>query len=179
MTASSASAPQGGGFARSPAISPAALAEAFECERRLLEELLSIFHRQRQGVAADDVEAVNDSVFCAYRVLHTLGEARRRRRSLLAALTGSEDLELAELEDALGPAMTEQVARARDALLSTARALSQAIAINRRVLQEALRAGEEQIRSLCGVAQQQVRYDAAANTIDGARPVGLILNRRV
>jgi hypothetical protein len=59
-----------------------ALIDNMNSETRLLEELTALMRRQRAAVAADDLQAVDDSVYGTQRVLLTLGEARRRRRSL-------------------------------------------------------------------------------------------------
>lgn len=157
----------------------AALAEALRDEARLLAELTTIVHNQRAGVAADDVQVVDDSVFGAHRVLRTIGEARRRRRALLDALVGSEDLALQDLDDALGILMTPEVRQARDELQAAATILSREIAINRRIIQDALRAGDEQMRTLCGAPKQQLSYGADARAVDDSRGSGLLLNRQV
>jgi hypothetical protein len=60
----------------------AALADALRSEARLLGDLVNIMHLQRASVARDDIDGVDDSVFATHRILVTLGEARRRRRSL-------------------------------------------------------------------------------------------------
>lgn len=157
----------------------AALARALSDEARLLAELNTIVHNQRAGVAADDVQIVDDSVFGAHRVLRTIGEARRRRRSLLDALVGSEDLALHDLDDALGILMTPEIRQAREELQNAATILSREIAINRRIIQDALRAGDDQMRTLCGAPKQQVRYGADARGVDDASRSGLLLNRQV
>jgi predicted RNase H-like nuclease (RuvC/YqgF family) len=162
-----------------PALSPDALAAAFRAEARLLGELMAIIRRQREGVAADDVQAVDDSVFAAHRVLHTIGEARRHRRELLSILAGSEEVGVQELEEALGPWMTEAVRDARDELQRTARTLSHEIELNRQVIQAAIRAGDEYMRAICGVPQRSVCYSAGARSVDDSRSGGLLLNRQV
>jgi hypothetical protein len=67
------------------------LTDAFEVECRLLGELAGLLRRQREGVATDDVTVVDESVFAANRVLPTLEEARRRRRTLLQLVAGAQD----------------------------------------------------------------------------------------
>lgn len=168
-----------GALAQAPvAADVMALQGALDTEMRLLGDLADVLGRQRRGVAADDLEAVDDSVFAAHRVLRTLEEARRRRRALLAILTGDEDTPLESLEDSLGDDADANLLRARDALLETARSLSRQIELNRRVLRHALANGENRMRSLCGVAATPVAYDGAAAPRDHAA-AGVLLNRKV
>ncbi|HEX7241884.1 MAG TPA: hypothetical protein VF263_16500, partial [Longimicrobiaceae bacterium] len=77
-----------------------ALVDALASERRLLDELVAIMRRQRSAVGVDDLEGVDDSVFATHRVLLTLNEARRRRRSLYTLLGDPEELRFPELEEA-------------------------------------------------------------------------------
>lgn len=159
-------------------VSTAALVEAIQAETRLLGDLIGVIRRQRDGVARDDAAQVDDSVFATHRILRTISEARRRRRQLVTALTGAQDLALDDLDDALGPLMSEELARARDTLRETALALSREVAVNRRVLQEALRSGEEYMRAMYGAQPTQVRYDAGARSVDAPRR-SVIINRQV
>lgn len=135
---------------RAPGATLEALADALRSERRLLDELASIMRRQRASVAADDLQAVDDSVFATHRVLLTLGEARRRRRSLNLLLGGSEEMEVRELEALLGPGLGAPLHEALEALRAAALVLSREVEVNRRVLRQALATGEDQVRALCG-----------------------------
>jgi len=147
----------------------AALREALVHEAGLLHDLLAVVLRQRAGVAADDLQAVDDSVYAAHRVLRTLEEARRRRRTLLARLAGSEDIPLEDLDAVLAEDGDAALLAARDQLVAGARGLSREIAVNRRILRQALSKGEEHIRTLCG----------APPASGGAGAGGLLVNRRV
>jgi len=157
----------------------AALTRALDDEARLLAELTKIVYHQREGVATDDVQRVDDSVFGAHRLLRTIGEARLRRRALLQGLVGSEDIALDQLDDALGLRMSPELREARDRLQENAQVLSQEIAINRQIIQDALRSGDEQLRTLTGTPKQQLSYDADASSVDDSGQSGLILNRQV
>ena len=84
-----------------------ALANAVTAEVRLLEDLIGVMRKQRSSVAVDDLQGVDDSVFATHRILVTLGEARRQRRSLGRLIAGTEDLGLRALDDILGDRMTE------------------------------------------------------------------------
>src|SRR5438128_9121760 len=110
------------------------LTEALTTERRLLDELIGVMRRQRSAVGNDDLQAVDDSVFATHRVLVTLNEARRRRRSLNALLGEREDLSIYALDEALGNGMTPALREVREQLHVSARLLSREVALNRRVL---------------------------------------------
>ena len=126
------------------------LEDALNTEARLLGDLVGVLVSQRSGVAGDDLAAVDDSVFAAQRVLLTLGEARRKRRTLLKLVTGSEDMPLADLEESLGPSLTDGVRDAGRRLRSTANDLAGEVERNRKILRGAIRAGDKLIRALCG-----------------------------
>src|SRR3954468_8332992 len=114
------------------------LTDALSTERRLLDELISVMRRQRHAVGEDDLQTVDDSVFSTHRVLVTLSEARRRRRSLNTLIGQREDLGIHGLDEALGSRMTVAPRTARDELHNAARSLSREVAVNRRILREAL-----------------------------------------
>lgn len=156
-----------------------ALTHSLLTEERLLRELMQVLHDQREGVAVSDLDRVNGSVFAAHRILRTMGEARRRRRTLIGALAGSEDVALGDLEFTLGPRCTDELLAARDRLVETAREVSRQIAINRRVLQAAIRAGDEHVRALLGGAFAALGYDAAAQPVADVRGHGILIDRQV
>lgn len=126
------------------------LEDAMNTEARLLQDLVNVLVSQRSGVAGDDLAVVDDSVFAAQRVLLTLGEARRKRRTLLKLVTGCEDMPLAELEESLGPGLTDGVRDAGRRLRSSANDLAGELERNRKILRGAIRAGDTLIRALCG-----------------------------
>ena len=177
MQPASGTSPQSRASGGMPANSIDALADALGSEARLLEELVAIMRRQRDAVAADDLEKVDDSVFATHRVLVTLGEARRRRRSLNRLLAGAEDVAVEELDDALGPRMTDTVRQARDGLKDIARILSREVEMNRRVLRQALAAGEDFVRAICAPAEKPL-YGAAARPAADRQSGGLLINRQ-
>lgn len=164
--------PQAQVEARAPgATLSAALAE----ESALVLELAAIMRRQRAGIAVDDITMVDDSVFAAHRLLRTMGEARRRRAVLTRALVGAADVPITALESALGPALAPDVENAVGDLRAAARQLDRELSLNRRVLEDALRAGEERIQLLGGgpVEHGGDRY-GAATTVERPR----LLNKR-
>ena len=157
------------------------LTDALVTERRLIEELITVMRRQRSAVGDDDLQSVDDSVFATHRVLVTLSEARRRRRTLNQLIGQREDLGIHALEEALGPRMTPALRTARDELHNSARALSREVAINRRVLREALAAGDAYARTLAGVNETDVKgptYGAGKATPARSQPATL-LDRRI
>jgi flagellar biosynthesis/type III secretory pathway chaperone len=156
-----------------------ALADALRSEYRLLQELITVMQRQRAAVAADDLVTVEESVYSTHRVLHTLNEARRRRRSLNRLLGESDDLPIRELDAVLGPRMTDELRVARDELEEVARSLSGEVEINRRVLRRALATGDDFVKALYGGPEPAIGYAAGPSATQPDRRGGLLLNRTV
>lgn len=165
-----------------PQTSPAAvdaLASAVTTEIRLLEDLIGIMRRQREAVAVDDLSTVDDSVFATHRILVTLGEARRQRRSLCRFLGGTEDLALRLLDDVLGDRMTDSLRFARDGLRAVALTLSREVELNRQVLRSALSTGNEYVRALYGpTADPRGGYAAAPRRLADGSAGGVLLNKQ-
>ena len=155
-----------------------ALTNAVTTEVRLLEDLIGIMRRQRKAVTTDDLQGVDDSVYATHRVLVTLGEARRRRRSLNLIVGGKEDLPLKGLEHNLGDRMTDALRFARDGLHAAALTLSQEVEVNRQVLREALASGNEYVRAIYRPAEPRLLYAAEGARPESEAPGGLLLNRR-
>ena len=129
-----------------------ALAETLRTEAKLLGDLTAIMRRQRESVAHDDLEGVDDSVFSTHRVLVTLQEARRRRRTLNHVLGESDDLSVVALEEFFNGELPPTVADAAALLRHSAVALQQEVSVNRRVLREAISAGDRQVQMLVNAA---------------------------
>jgi hypothetical protein len=162
------------------------LTEALVTERRLIDELIGIMRKQRTAVGDDDLQVVDDSVFATHRVLVTLSEARRRRRTLNSLLGQPEDLGIHSLDEALGPRMSQGLRSARDELHVAAKTLSREVALNRRILKEALAAGDQYARTLAGVgangATDTPTYGAAGNGAPSptrAQQTTALLDRRI
>lgn len=143
--------------------------DALGSERRLIEELIGLMRRQRAAVSADDLQGVEETVYAMQRVLCTLGEARKRRRALNIRFGRGEDMGLRDLEEALGPSFTPTVHEAREELQKAAQTLSGEVAVNRRVLREALTASNEYVRTLLAGGMPDPLYTEAAAT---ERPSG-------
>ncbi len=129
------------------------LSDVLGTERRLLEELMNVMRQQRAAVAADDLQALDDSVFATYRVLATLGEARRRRKTVNRLLGGAEDMNVNDLEDILGDRATPTLIDARNALQDAAVSLSHEVDINKQVLHTAMDNGNDYVQKLFGGSQ--------------------------
>jgi len=150
------------------------LSDVLGTERRILEELMLVMQKQRAAVAADDLQALDDSVFATYRVLATLGEARRRRKSVNRMLGGAEDMNVNDLEEILGERATPDVIEARNALQNTAVSLSREVDINKQVLRTAMDNGNDYVQKLFGSTQPAATYVApAAAVAAGARSAPL------
>lgn len=156
-----------------------ALAGAVTAEVRLLEDLIGIMRRQRSAVASDDLQGIDDSVYATHRVLVTLGEARRRRRSLSQLVGGAEDFPLRDLSDLLGDLMSDALRFACDGLRAVALTLSQEVETNRQVLREALAAGNEYVRTIYGGAEPIPLYSNEPQRVERESQGGLLINRRV
>ena len=152
------------------------IADALASEGNLIDELVLIMRRQRSAVAIDDLQAVDDTVFATHRVLATLGEARKRRRTLNTMLGAREDTPIDALDGLLGSRMTESLRAVRKALQQSAKMLSQEVAVNRHVLRSALANGDIYLRTLAG-APAPSTYTPQCTAPDGIRG-GALINLR-
>jgi hypothetical protein len=142
-----------------------ALSDALLSERKLIDDLTEVVHRQRAAIAVDDLQAIDDSVFATHRILLTLGEARKGRRSINTMVGCREETGVKHLEDALGPWMTPSLRSAREALQIAAATLSREIGINRRILREAIANSDSLVRAAVGAPN-----DAAQQGYGSATP---------
>lgn len=156
-----------------------ALARALREETRLLGLLRDVLDRQRAAVAEDDLPAVDQSVFDAQRILLSLTQARRRRRSLITLAAGEENLSLSSLPDVLGDALTPELSAALDEVLEVARVVAREMEMNRRILDGALVAGDAVLQAL-GRATRKPVYEAHARKArENGSGTNLLLNRQV
>jgi hypothetical protein len=154
----------------------AALTDALASEARLLGELAGIMRGQREAVAADDLGRVDESVFATQRVLHTLGEARRRRHMLYRMIGVPEDAGPRALAAVMGADLPAALRAALDELIAAARTLSGEVALNRRVLRAALAAGDDYARVLTGGEAAAGGYPAPPAPGAPARHGGALIN---
>lgn len=150
----------------------AAILDVLVTERRLVEELTGIVARQRDAVGADDLEGVDHTSYAMQRVLFTLNEARRRRRSI-GQMLGAHDVAIADLEDVLGDGMNDAIREARSGLRTAACRLSDEIAVNRRILRLALDANDAHAARLTGAPSATVYRNGSQAAGRG----GVLINR--
>ncbi|MGH2898498.1 MAG: flagellar export chaperone FlgN [Solirubrobacteraceae bacterium] len=155
------------------------LTDALLTERRLIDELIAVMRRQRDAVGHDDLQKVDDSVFATHRVLVTLNEARRRRRTLNTLIGQREDIGIHSLDEALGPRMTPALRDARDELHVAARTLSREVALNRRILREALAVGDAYARTLAGAEESPTYAQQPTQTQQVRSQANSLLDRRI
>lgn len=157
-----------------PAAAAAAILDVLTTERRLVDDLTQIVGRQRNAVADDDLETVDGTSHDMQRVLFTLDEARRRRRSI-TQLLGAGDVALGDLEHLLGDAMNDGIREVRIGLRNAADRLAREVAVNRHILRLALDSSDARVARLSG-APAPAGYGG-----DGARMPGrsgVLVNRR-
>jgi hypothetical protein len=141
------------------------LAGALIQEQRLIEELRQALLRQRAGMASGDPVLIDESVYAIARSLLTLEEARRRRRaSLTAAVMGRPGVALSDLESFVG-VLPAPLLVAREAVRRAAEATAHDLAINQRVVCQALEADDAFIQQLFSSAS-----DTMAVPIPSLRP---------
>lgn len=157
-----------------------ALLDSLRSERKLLEDLAATMRRQRAAVGSDDLQTVDDTVFATHRILATLGQARLRRRQLSRLLAGVEEFPMRELEEVVGPQMTDALRAARDELQESALGLAREVDVNRRVLRDALASGEAHARALTGGAEPAagpLRYATDGGALPAPAGGGRLVNR--
>ncbi len=156
----------------------ASLAAALRTERKLLDDLRGVLLRQRDGVAGNDLQTLDDSVYAAQRVFRTLEQARRKRKILNRLLTDRDDVPLAELEEALGRDATPDVLEARDGLVAAARKLAREVSLNRRIIDQAMRLGDQLIRAFGGAPEKAPVYGTGPQAESSGGP-GAFVNTQV
>ncbi|MBV6521263.1 MAG: hypothetical protein MNPFHGCM_01396 [Gemmatimonadaceae bacterium] len=153
------------------------LVDSLRSEQHLVEELTAIILTQRRAVTTDDLQGVDDSVFALQKVLLTLSEARRRRRSLNSRLGFAEDIPLRDLIAVMGDSAPDSLHAVSLQLQKCARALAGEVAINRQVLRESLAATDSYVRALTGALSPDAGYgDAVASAAASRQPK--LINRR-
>lgn len=157
-----------------------ALTHALQTEAKLLHDLCDVLDRQRAAVAESDIEGVDDTVFVTHRLLLSLGEARKRRRTINHLLGEGDDLSIPALEEYFGGNVPDEVRAAAEHLADSARMLQRDVQINRRVLRSAIDVGDEQVRALCGApTTRSVSYSSTVRPQGTAAVNSSILDRRV
>lgn len=148
------------------------LEDALRSERGLVQDLAALVRRQREALGTDDLPAVEETVYATHRVLLTLREAQRRRRTLNRLIGWPEGLRLTGMDDALAGGMDDGLREARDGLYDAARSLTREVEMNRAVLRASLAAADEYARALHGAAASP-----AARRVPEAAPFATLLDR--
>ncbi len=154
------------------------LLRALDTERRLIEDLTRVMTAQRSSIAADDLEAIDESVFSAQRVLRTIQEAREQRRTLFQLLGLNANTSLRELDEVLGAGLSSELRTSRDRLLDAAQSLSRELTSNRQVIDGALSVGDQLLRVFTGDAETPTLYAEGSDNGPTSRP-GQLFNTRV
>lgn len=126
----------------------AGLIRAMEDEADLLDELRARLAAGRTEIVRRDTGALEANVQAVSRTWLALEEARHRRRAVLRHLAGVDDAPLDHLELLLAPPLPSDLLIARAQLRERAGALVGEIGVSRRVLRDALDAGDAFIRRL-------------------------------
>lgn len=156
------------------------LAAALRRETKLLTDLLTVMRQQRDAVGSEDLGLVDDTIFSAQRILRTLAEARVKRRTLLEILGCDPELPLDDLEEVLGPRLTPDVRDALENLRTVALNLTGELDVNRKVLESALRSGDDLIRVLGGGGDKDPGvYSPQPEQPVGSGDYGLIIDRQI
>ena len=141
----------GGGVATSPRLTD--LAGVLSQEQRPIEELRQALLRQRAGMTSGDRELIDESAYAIARTLLTLAEARRRRALFTAAVMGRPGVALSDLESCVG-VLPAPLLAAREAVRGAAEAALHDLAINQRVVRQALEAGDAVLQELFSSASK-------------------------
>lgn len=148
----------------------AELEDAFDAEARQIDTLIGILRSQRDGVARHEVGPIQDSVYAIHRVLLTLDEARKRRRTLLDVLDDHET-------DVANPATPDRVRHSKQRLITAAQTLETELSLSRRVLESALSSTDDELRSVLDGIEESATYASEAGA--GDPRAGRLVDRQV
>lgn len=132
-----------------PAHAESPYSEAAIAETGLLEELIRLLRSQRQAVADDDLQLLDDLTAAIHRRLHQVAEARGSRED-----RGADQHDVDELR-AVGCILAREVKR------------------NQQILREALGRSDEYARAICGA------IDPAARGLSERTVGASLINRTV
>jgi hypothetical protein len=154
----------------------AGLARALGRETVAVRELREALVRQRDGVAADAIEAVHGSCDDIARLLVTLDTAKRHRVGLMQRLVPDGPATLESLAAACGGSLPADLAGAGLELRREAAEAAREAAINRVVLQRTVEAGEAFLQALfAGAGEKDPVYRAGERRDDDGS--GFLLDR--
>ena len=128
------------------------LVHALRSEQDVLEELREALSRQREAVARSDHDAVESSIHALGRIILTLEETRRQRRSVLALMFPDQEVSIMDLELYLDDAVPPELLEARSAVRRLSVSTANDLAINQHVLDRVLQAGDAFLQKLFSTA---------------------------
>ena len=126
------------------------LGTALERETKLQGDLLQVLTKHREAVASDDLTTIDDTIFSVQRILRTLAEARKKRRTLLEIMGIDPETPMDELEDSLNPSAAPELREAVQAFRAIALELTNELEINQKVLNCAFESRKTFIEALGG-----------------------------
>ena len=126
------------------------LGAALERETKLLGDLLQVLTKHREALASDDLTTIDDTIFSVQRILRTLAEARKKRRTLLEIMGIDPETPMDELEDSLNPSAAPELREAVQAFRAIALELTNELEINQKVLNCAFESRKTFIEALGG-----------------------------
>jgi hypothetical protein len=132
--------------------------------------------RQREGVAADAIDAVNGSCDDIARLLVTLDSAKRVRMDLLGRLLPDGPRTIEAVAATCGGCLPPALAEASQSLRREAAAAANEAAVNRVVLQRTVEAGEAFLQALfAGAGDRDSVYRSGERRDDDGS--GFLLDR--
>jgi len=137
----------------------AELEDAFDAEARQLDTLVEVLRSQREGVANHELGPIQDSVYAIHRVLLTLDEARKRRRTLLDVLDDHET-------DVANGAAPDRVRHSKERLIAAAQTLEMELSLSRQVLESALSSTDEELRTVLDGIEESATYATETGATD-------------
>jgi hypothetical protein len=126
------------------------LGVALERETKLLGDLLQVLIQHREAVASEDLATIDDTIFSAQRILRTLAEARKKRRTLLEILGIDPQTPMDELEGSLNPNAAPELREAIQAFRGIALKLTGELEVNQKVLNSAFQSRKALLEALGG-----------------------------
>jgi len=154
----------------------AGLARVISREAEAVRELREALVRQREGVAANAIDAVHGSCDDIGRLLVTLDAAKRLRMEMLSRLVPDGPGTLEAVAATCGGDLPPALAEASQALRREAKGAAREAAVNRAVLQRTVEAGEAFLQALfTGIAEPEPVYRAGERREDDGS--GFLLDR--
>lgn len=144
-----------------------ALTNALAAETQLINELITVINEQRNAIAEDCIENLDNSVFSLHRILLTLNEARNRRQSIYQLLGLSETAGIKALSALPQFNLNIDLRTNLNELQFAAEQLVREVRINRAILRETL---SQKDSYAIGLRKESITT-APAYDIKGSQPL--------